>query len=143
MKNTIEQFYSLFREAMFANKLTASDISARKGVHYTYVYNSIRGNNNITLQTAQSLAEAAGYHLTLSFDPIDARSLTLTGNMDPTGPLYSERRKSKTETTPAVPAVEVNINISKIATSGTGSLASPTLEDEIAQLLAVAEGNNA
>ena len=101
MKTVIQQFYSLFREAMFANKLTAADISARKGVHYTYVYNSIRNNANLTLQSAQDLAAAAGYELTITFAPKDG-SEPLSGKMDSSGPLFSQRRSraaAKAETT--------------------------------------------
>lgn len=104
MKTVISQFYSLFREAMFENKLTASDISAAKGVHYTYVYNSIRNNANLTLQTADDMAKAAGYQMHVTFQPIDASRKTLTGTMDPKGALYTERR---TKPKPAVEAVLV------------------------------------
>jgi hypothetical protein len=99
MKTLIEQFYSQFREAMFANKLTASDLSERRGVHYTYIYNSIRSNANMTLASAEQVASAAGYRLKLTFEPNNPSSQPLVGNMDAKGPLYSERRAKPKPTT--------------------------------------------
>lgn len=118
MKNTIQQFYSLFREAMHENKLTAADISAAKGVHYTYIYNSIRNNANLTLQTADDLARSAGYTLKLVFEPIDTAA-KLTGNMDSTGPLYSTRKP------------KAQASVATLASATPKS----TLEDDIADLL--------
>lgn len=102
--SAITQFYSLLREAMFENRLTAADISQRKGVHYTYIYNTIRKNANITLETAQQLAEASGYKLQVSFAP-QGSSKPLTGKMDSTGPLYTTRKpRTANEGRPADPA---------------------------------------
>lgn len=114
MKSPIQTFYSYLREAMFANKITASDISAHKGVHYTYIYNTIRKNANITLRTATQLAEAAGYHLEISFKPLDAsKAVELEGTFDPDGPIYTARRvKSKAEASDAAAPADAD----KVAT---------------------------
>jgi transcriptional regulator with XRE-family HTH domain len=116
-KSIKDQFYSLLREAMFANQLTASDLSQRKGVHYTYVYNSIRKTANLTFKSAQDLAAAAGYAVKLVFEPLGGQP-ELTGSMDPEGKLFTARRA------PAVQAVQAD-------------LFKPTsLDDEIESLLA-------
>ncbi len=107
MSTPTEQFYSLVREAMFANQLTASDLSSRMEVHYTYIYNTVRNNANVTLQSATNLAEAAGYHMRISFEPIPGRNAAeLTGTMEPTGKIYS-RRRSKAEVDAAQKKVTV------------------------------------
>lgn len=92
MRTPIQAFYAYLREAMFANKITASRLSAEKGVHYTYIYNTLRKNANITMRTAQQLAEACGYHLNITFEPINASTPALAGTMAPDGPIFSARR---------------------------------------------------
>ncbi len=127
MKSVISQFYSLFRESMFANKLTASDLSTRMGVHYTYIYNTIRKNANITLATAQKMAEAAGYNLVVTFEPIDTAA-ELVGTMDSTGGLYSQRR-----TKTAVKAAEAAEVEAEVAAQPSEA----ELDTELAELLAL------
>jgi transcriptional regulator with XRE-family HTH domain len=127
MNTANEQFYALLREAMFANKLTASDLSAAKGVHYTYIYNTIRKNANITMQTAEQLAEAAGYRLVLKFEPV-GKSAELVGNMESHGPLYSERR-TKIATT----AAEAVLDEAEAAAQPEPE----SLDAEVAELLAI------
>lgn len=107
-QTAIEQFYAQLREASFVNKVTASDISAKKGVHYTYVYNTVRKNANVTLKTAEELADAAGYRLVMHFEPKGGSS-ELVGNMDPQGALFSERRPRGSAKTAAAPMPPVTV----------------------------------
>lgn len=124
MKHASEQLYSQLREAMFENKLTASDISQKMEVHYTYVYNTIRKNANITLDTAAKLAFAAGYDLQLTLVPRDG-SAPLTGTMDPQGPMFSARRKK----------VEPVVAVEATPAAEPAGVAEPITDDDINALL--------
>lgn len=134
-----DQFYSQLREAMFANKLSASDLAQRKGVHYTYVYNTVRKNANITIKTAEELADAAGYTLQITFVP-KAESAELKGDMDPSGPIFSARRKpgaapaAKAEAQPEVEG-EVVTEMAATLDPEDGVAEAVTLDQEIEALL--------
>lgn len=92
IKSLIDQFYGQLREVMFANKLTSSDLAGLRGVHPTYIYNTIRSTKNLSLKTAQQLAEAAGYALKLTFVPTAAGRAPITGTMEADGKTFSRRR---------------------------------------------------
>ena len=99
------QFYSLFREATFANKTTVAQAAANQDIHYTYIYNALRFQSNITLESADTLAKAVGYKLKLSFEPIGSAPV-LAGNMEPTGRLFYDRKKSATKVELVKPSEE-------------------------------------
>lgn len=86
-----EQYYDLLAEASHANRTTAADLAVAKGAHPTYIYNTVRNKANLTFRSAEQLAEAAGYRMTISFEPLDGTKATLTGTMKG-GNLYTERR---------------------------------------------------
>lgn len=138
--NTLkDQLFSQLREAMFENQLTASDLSQQNGTHYTYIYNTVRNNANVTLDTAQRLIEAAGYRAQLTFVPIDTAK-PLTGTMDPQGPLFTRRaprgsKKAQAEAeVTAQPTIALNAD-AKVSGITPATTAAQDLDAEIDALL--------
>lgn len=105
------QFFSLILEAMQMRKISATQIAQESGTHYTYIYNSIRKNANMTMDVADRFARGAGYEMVVSFVPLDPDYPELTGEYDSTGPMFSGRaargegklrRKVKPESSPDI-----------------------------------------
>lgn len=101
------QYYSLMHEAMHANGLTTGHIAAEVGNHYTYIYNLLRQQANMSFDTAERIARGAGYQMEIVLTPIDpATHVALKGTM-PADSVVFNARKPRTKKTPeAAPVPE-------------------------------------
>lgn len=104
------QYYSLMHEAMYENGLTTGHIAAEVGNHYTYIYNLMRQQSNMSFDTAERIARGAGYQMEIVLRPIDPSThVELKGDVPADIAVFTGRkaRKSKKTAEAAAPAPAV------------------------------------